>query len=79
MVNLWFENEKERLKRKSPVDPWRTYDNFRINHHAKREVKLIDKDDKVESLKVEYLGENKFNVLKDKDTYDQFDVILQNA
>jgi len=40
LVNVWFENNKLRLKRKSKVDPWEQYDNFRINSAALREIKL---------------------------------------
>jgi len=51
------------LKRKAAVDPWQCFDNFRINHHAKREIALVNREGKVAAnLKVEYLAENKFNV-----------------
>lgn len=40
LINVWFENEKLRLKRKSDVDPWSHFDNFRINHKNIREIKF---------------------------------------
>lgn len=78
MVNVWFENEKLRLKRKSNVDPWKVYDNFRINHHPRRTVKLIDKNEKASSVKIEYVSENKFNVYEDMDE-ENLKPILMNA
>lgn len=78
MVNVWFENEKLRLKRKTAVDPWELYDNFRINHHARRAVKLQDQNEKVSSVRIEYLSENKFNVYEDKDDAN-LQPILKNA
>jgi acetyl/propionyl-CoA carboxylase alpha subunit len=81
LANIWFENEHNRFRRESPVDPWRTYDNFRINHKAKREVILVDAQEKDHKLKVEYISENRFNVLIDKDKLgiEEPEVILRNA
>ena len=71
LVNVWFENETNRFQRVSHIDPWKTYDNFRINHTNKRDVKVSetikDQDDQEHRIKVEYLSENKFNVYTDKD------------
>lgn len=77
-MNVWFENEKLRLKRKTPVDPWQIYDNFRINHHARRQIKLQDQNEKESLLRIEYVSENKFNVYEDKDE-PNLKPILQNA
>jgi hypothetical protein len=44
LLNVWFENEKVRLKRKSNVDPWNHFDNFRVNHNNIREVKFEKQD-----------------------------------
>ena len=63
------------------MDPWKTYDNFRINHTARREIALVDAHDKVHKLKIEYLAENRFNVLLDKDKHgiEEPGIILKNA
>jgi len=67
LVHLWFENEKNRKRRVTAVDPWSQFDNFRVNHHAKREVKLIEQDGETTHIvEVEYLEENKFNVSCDR-------------
>ncbi len=81
LANIWFENEKNRFRRPSPIDPWQTFDNFRINHKARREIQLQEGENKVHKLKVEYLSENKFNVYIDKDKHglEEPDCILQNA
>ena len=81
LANVWFENEHNRFRRESPVDPWRTFDNFRINHKARREIALVDGQDKTHKLKIEYLAENRFNVLIDKDKHvlEEPEVILRNA
>lgn len=76
LVNLLFENEKLKQKRKSKIDPWEVYDNFRINHLTKRVIKLQDKDLQERSLRVEYLSENKFNVYLDTDNVHP---VLKNA
>ena len=57
------------------------FDNFRINHKARREIQLQEGDNKVQTLKVEYLAENKFNVYVDKDKHglEEPECILQNA
>lgn len=52
ITSIWFENEKERLKRKSNIDPWNSYDNFRINHCAYREVELKQGEEKSHKYKV---------------------------
>ncbi|CDW87420.1 3-methylcrotonyl-carboxylase subunit alpha [Stylonychia lemnae] len=74
LVNVWFENETNRFQRLSHVDPWKSYDNFRVNNVARRDLKLTEGEGKEHHLKIEYLTENKFNVLNDKDEY-----ILKNA
>lgn len=81
LANVWFENEQSRFRRDSSVDPWRNFDNFRINHKARREIALVDAADKVHKLKIEYLAENRFNVLIDKDKHglEEPEIILKNA
>ncbi len=64
LANVWFENEAKRFRKDSKSDPWNTFDNFRINHRAKRDFTLAEGDDKSHYLKIEYLSENKFNVYK---------------
>jgi hypothetical protein len=88
LANVWFENSANRFSRSSSVDPWQCYDNFRINNVAKREIILdevnrVNGEDKETShkLKIEYLAENRFNVLidKDKNGLKGSTVILHNA
>jgi 3-methylcrotonyl-CoA carboxylase alpha subunit len=83
LANVWFENAGARTRRQSSVDPWHNFDNFRVNHRARRDVHLEEevKDDKVaHKLKVEYLAENRFNVLIDKDKLGlETEVVLANA
>lgn len=54
----------------SHVDPWKSYDNFRVNHSSKRDIQLAEGEEKLHNLKVEYLTEKKFNV------YDENDKLL---
>ena len=82
LVNLWYENEANRFQRQAPVDPWKTYDNFRINHRALRTVKMqegADDESPVHELKVEYLSENKFNVYTSVSYGHPETLILGNA
>jgi hypothetical protein len=81
LANVWFENEANRFRRESKVDPWLNFDNFRINHTARREIILVDAAEKSIKLKIEYLAENRFNVLIDKDKhgFEEPEVILRNA
>jgi len=81
LANVWFENENNRFRRSSAVDPWQTFDNFRINHTARRDIQLQEGEDKTHYLKVEYLSENRFNVLisKDKNSLEEPELILRNA
>lgn len=73
-MNIWFENERNRFRRHSSVDPWNSYDGFRVNHIYRRPYKLQEGEDTVHDIKIEYLSESKFNV------YDADDkLILQNA
>jgi len=74
LVNVWFENERNRFQRISHVDPWKSYDNFRINHTAKREISLVEGESKEHKLLIEYITENKFNVYNDKE-----ELIIKNA
>lgn len=67
LVNVWFENETNRFQRLSHIDPWKSYDNFRVNHTAIRDVKLEEGEEKEYLVRVEYLAENKFNVFNEKD------------
>lgn len=78
ITNLWFENEKLRLKRKSNVDPWKTYDNFRINHPGRREVKLKSANDKSHRYLVEYSNENTFSVYEEL-SHDKLEPVILNA
>jgi hypothetical protein len=81
LANIWFENEGTRFHRSSAVDPWSTFDNFRINHRARRIIHLQEGDNLVHKLKVEYLSENKFNVYVDKDKHglEEPECILSHA
>ena len=63
LANVWFENEGQRQRRPAAVDPWNTLDNFRVNHTARRDITLKEGEDKFHKLKIEYITENKFNVL----------------
>lgn len=66
-----------RKNRPANVDPWNTFDNFRINHTARREITLVEGEDKENKFKIEYLTENRFNVLVQKDRLGlEHDVIL---
>ena len=67
LANVWFENAGKRFQRPSSVDPWSTFDNFRINHTARRDITIVEGEDKAHKLKIEYVSENKFNVLLPKD------------
>ena len=79
LANVWFENEGSRFRRSQSVDPWNNFDNFRVNHKAKREIVLIE-GEKIHKLKIEYLAENKFNVLQDIDKLGlEFETLLTNA
>lgn len=74
LVNVWFENERNRFRRPSSVDPWKVYDGFRVNHVYRRPYKLQEGEETVHDIKLEYLSESKFNV------YDNDDkIMLQNA
>ena len=80
LANVWFENEGHRLRRSADVDPWGTLDNFRVNHTAKRDITLKEGEDKFHKLKIEYLSENKFNVLIQTDKLGlENEKILSNA
>ena len=82
LVNLWYENERNRFQRQAPVDPWKTYDNFRINHRAQRTVKMqegAEEESPVHELKVEYLSENKFNVYTTASLGHPQSLIMENA
>lgn len=83
LTNLWFDTEAPRFRRKSAVDPWATLDNFRINHKALKEFKLVETQgdsEKVHKLKIEFLSEKKFNVHVDADDLGvKTNVILENA
>ena len=62
------------------MDPWKTYDNFRINHRPLREFKLQEGEDTIHKVKIEYLSENKFNVHIDADELGvKTNIILSNA
>lgn len=74
LVNVWFENERNRFRRPSSVDPWNSFDGFRVNQVYRRPYKLQEGEDTVHDIKLEYLSESKFNV------YDADDkIILKNA
>jgi hypothetical protein len=60
-MDIWRENEALRQTRSSPIDPWKSSDNFRINHVQSRDLKLNHGEETVD-CKVEYLSENKFNI-----------------
>jgi hypothetical protein len=81
LANIWFENQGARFRRASSVDPWQTFDNFRINHRARREIQLLEGETTSYKLRVEYLSENKFNVFLDKDKtgLEEPELILSNA
>ena len=64
LANVWFENQNNRSRSQAVADPWSTFDNFRINHIARREIVLTEGEDKKHKLVIEYLAENKFNVLQ---------------
>lgn len=79
LANVWFENEGNRFRRPQSIDPWNNFDNFRVNHRAKREIVLIESE-KEHKLRIEYLAENRFNVLKDVGTLGvEFETVLANA
>lgn len=67
-----------RFRRKATVDPWQSYDNFRVNHRALRDFALHDAEDKKHSLKIEYLAENKFNVFIE-DEHNKLHLVLKDA
>lgn len=81
LANVWFENAAKRFRKDSRADPWNTFDNFRINHRAKRDFTLAEGEDKSYFLKIEYLSENKFNVYKQSEqkTLEEPTLILSNA
>jgi 3-methylcrotonyl-CoA carboxylase alpha subunit len=80
LANVWFENAGKRFQRPSSVDPWHTFDNFRINHTARRDITIVEGEDKLHKLKIEYVSENKFNVLLPKDKLGlQTETLLSNA
>ena len=89
LANIWFENENNRNRRATPVDPWHSYDNFRVNNVALREIVLEEGETllgnegekKTHKLKIEYLSENKFNVLRQTDPLGiaKAEVLLKNA
>lgn len=79
LANVWFENEGSRFRRPQNVDPWNNFDNYRVNYKAKREIVLTE-GEKIHKLKIEYLSENKFNVLQDIDKLGlEFETLLSNA
>lgn len=79
IANVWFENQGNRFRRSSNVDPWNTFDNFRINHTARRDIVLVE-GEKEHTLKIEYISEKKFNVLVTKDKLGlETETILKNA
>lgn len=63
-MHVWHENEKFRISRQSNLDPWKSSDNFRINHKQLREVALLPHPDSKEenNCSLEYLSETSFNV-----------------
>ena len=80
LANVWFENQGNRLRRPAAVDPWNTFDNFRINHTARRDITLQEGEDKSHKLKIEYLSETKFNVLMQTDKLGlENETILKHA
>lgn len=42
LTHAWFENETNRFQRISHIDPWKTYDNFRVNHISRRDVTIAE-------------------------------------
>lgn len=50
------------MNRKTARDPWDLRDMWRLNHHAKRPLQLIDDKGKEQQTFIEYLNEDTFNV-----------------
>jgi hypothetical protein len=71
ITKVFLENLKYRTRRESDIDPWSQRDNYRLNHTPMRELILVKSDDSEEdSMYVQYINENTFNVFaKDENGY----------
>ena len=75
---VWLEHQRAQTQRDLIADPWRTYDNFRINSQDLRKVQVSNGQES-STVHLQYHSSNKFSVYKVDELHNTREDILLNA